>query len=269
MNNNDDNDDNIIPFRTSQTLTVQQAVMYMLGYRGEYSFFVPHTNEMMSFDLVDYLYHLKEKADSAYANAKYDLWELRQNGDATPEAIKTSEENVESAKAELEKAVRLKVIAEEYRLLINHEIRRIKNGKRTPLVLDEEKSGGQPQIITASFLEWLEGIELEDANESPIPIKLPIQDDDFDKKMELTRKATESLFLTLGLLVSLYAESSGGELGSAQEPNIINIAEMIYEHGKQLNKNQKLHGQGISAIKKRIDVALSALHSNAYTKVSF
>ena len=31
-------DDNIIPYETSPSLTVKQAVMYMLGYRGEYSF---------------------------------------------------------------------------------------------------------------------------------------------------------------------------------------------------------------------------------------
>jgi len=262
-------DDNIIPYQTSPTLTMKQAVMYILGYRGEYSF--KADTEVIAFNLFDYLYHLQEEADCAVSQASYELEMLKREGNASPEAIKIAEEKVESSKSELEKANKLPDIAETYRLLINHEISRARLGKRNSLVIDEDESAraGQPRINTASFQEWLEGIELGDANECPISLKLPIQDDAFDREMELTRKQTESLFLTLGLLVSLYAESSGGEFGSALKPNIIKIATKIEEHGKQLNNKEQLYGQGKSAAKKRIDIALSALYSTAYTTVSF
>jgi hypothetical protein len=261
-------DDNIIPYETSPSLTVKQAVMYMLGYRGEYSFVAD--TELMEFDLFDYLHNLQEEADGAFGNASYELEMLKRNDNASPDAIKIAEEKVASTKAKLEKAQKLPDVAEEYRLLINHEISRVQLGKRTPLVVDEDESAhtGQLRINTASFQEWLEGMELDEANEDSAPVKLPLVDDALDREMELSKDTVESLFLTLGLLVSLFAESSGGEFGSGLKPKIINIATKIDEHGKQLNKDKPLYGQGTQSVRKRIDVALSTLDSTAYSTLS-
>ena len=266
---NSQDDDNIIPYQPSPTLTAEQAVMYILGYRGEYSFMAD--TELMEFELSDYLYNLQEEADCAFSKAGYELEMLKRNGDASPDAIKIAEKKVASAKAELEKANKLPAVAENYRLLINHEISRVRLGKRSPLVIDEGESAraDQLRINKASFLEWLEGMELEDATEDSAPIKLPLVDDALDREMDLTRNTAESLFLTLGLLVSLYAESSGGEFGSGLKPKIINIAEKIDKHGKQLNKDKQLYGQGTQSVRKRIEVALSTLNSTAYSTLSF
>ena len=250
-------DENIIPYEPSPTLTVYQAVMYMLGYRGQYSYMAD--TEEMAFDLSDYLFDLQEKADVACGNASYELEMLKRNGNASPDELKNAEEKVESTKAELEEANELPKLAEKYRLLINHEISRVRLGKRSPLVIDNDESTrtGQLCIFTASFLEWLEGMELDDAEDI---VALPLDEDAFDKA--LSRKAAGSLQLTLGLLVSLFAESGGGEFGSGQNPNASNIAQAIDGYAKQLNDDYSLHGQGKEAIRKRIEVALSALHSN-------
>ena len=141
--------------------------------------------------------------------------------------LKDAEQKVESAKAELEEANKLPKLAEKYRLLINHEISRVRLGKRSPLVVDEDESArtGQLRINTASFQEWLEGMELDDAEDISAPVALPIDEDAFDKA--LSRKAAESLHVTLGLLVSLFAESGGGKFGTGQNPNVINIAKEL------------------------------------------
>jgi hypothetical protein len=103
-------------------------------------------------------------------------------------------------------------------------------------------------------------MELDDANEVSVPSAFPDEEYDFNK--ELSSKSAESLHVTLGLLVSLFAESGGNKFGSGQEPKVINIATKIDEYAKQLNGGHPLLGQRTQAIRKRIEVALSALHSN-------
>jgi hypothetical protein len=253
-------DDNIIPYETSPSLTAKQAVMYILGYRGPYSFMA--YTDLMEFTLSDYLLNLQEKADSASGNASFELEMLKRNGNASPEAMKNAEQRVESTKAELEKAQKLPTLAEDYRLLIDHEISRVRLGKRSPLVIDEDESArtGQPRINTTSFLEWLEGMELDDATDVSTPVALPVDEDIFYK--ELSSKSAESLYVTLGLLVSLFAESGGNNLGSGQNPTVSSIAKELDEYLKQLNGGYTLRGQGKESITDRIEVALSALHSN-------
>ena len=220
-------DENIIPYEPSPTLTVNQAVMYMLGYRGQYSYMAD--TEEMAFDLSDYLFDLQEKADVVCGNASFELEMLKRNANASPEELKNAEEKVETAKAELKQANELPKLAEKYRLLINHEISRVRLGKRSPLGIDEDESTrtGQLRIYTASFQEWLEGVELDDAEDVSASVALPLDEDAFDKA--LSRKAAVSLHVTPGLLVSLFAESGGGKFGTGQNPNLSKIAEKIDE----------------------------------------
>jgi hypothetical protein len=249
-------DDNIIPYETSPSLTVKQAVMYILGYRGQYSYMVD--TQLMEFDLFDYLRDLQEEADSVFSNASYELEMLKRTGNTSPEAMTIAEEKVESTKAELEKAQKLTTLAEDYRLLINHEISRVRSGKHSPLVIDEDESApGQPRINTASFLEWLGEMDLDDATGNYEPIPLPVEEDDFARAIE--GKSAASLHLTLGLLVSLFAESSGNTFGTRMKPNISRIAKEIYEHSKRLNDDYPLEGQGIERIKDRIETGKRAL----------
>jgi hypothetical protein len=121
--------------------------MYMLGYRGLAD------TELMEIDHLDYLHNLQEVADCAFGNASHELEMLKRNDNASPETIKDAEHRVEATKAELEKAQKLPDVAEEYRLLINHEISRVRSGKRTPLVIDEDESAdtGPLRINTTSF----------------------------------------------------------------------------------------------------------------------
>ena len=250
-------DEDIIRYEPSPTLTVNQAVMYMLGHRGEFCY--DNGTEEMEFDLPDYLHDLQEEADCACGNASYELEMLKRDGNASPEELTNAEEMVASTKAELENANKLPDIAEKYRLLINNEITRVRHGKRSPLVVDEDESTrtGQLRFNKASFLEWLEGMELNDAEDV---VAQPVEEDAFDKA--LNRKAAVSLQVTLGLLVSVFAESGSSKFGSGQNPNIINIAKKIDEYAKQLNGGYPLHGQGSEAIRKRIELALSALDSS-------
>jgi hypothetical protein len=186
---------------------------------------------------------------------------LKRSVDASPEELRNAEQTVASTCAELEKANKLPIIAEQYRLLINHEISRVRSGKRSPLGIDEDESArtGQLRIYTARFQEWLEGMELDDTNEIPVPIAIPVDEDAFSKP--LGSKAAESLHLTLGLLVSLYAKSRGGKFGTSQKPNVINIATEIDGYAKELNDGHALLGQQTQAIRKRIELALNALKS--------
>jgi hypothetical protein len=249
-------DDNIIPYQTSPTLTVKQAVMHMLGYRGEY-YYVIGTDEF-EFDLFDYLRDLQEDADCAFGNASSELKVLKRTDSPSPEAINIAEGKVKSTKAKLEKVQKLLDVAEDYRLLINHEISRVRSGKRSPLVIDEDESApGQPRINTASFLEWLGEMDLDDATGNYEPIPLPVEEDDFARAIE--GKSAASLHLTLGLLVSLFAESSGNTFGTRMKPNISRIAKEIHKHSTILNDDFPLEGQGIERIKDRIETGKRAL----------
>jgi hypothetical protein len=253
-------DDNVIPYQPTPTLTVEQAVMRLLGYPGPFSFMAD--TEEIEFDLSDYLYNLQEEADCACGNASFELEMLTRDDNASPEEIKNAEQKVASTKAKLEEANKLPYIAERYRLRINHEISRVRMGKCSPLVIDEDESARtrQLRITTTSFREWLEGMELEDARDVSAPIALPVEEDAFDS--ELSRKAAVSLHVTLGLLVSLFAEAGGGKFGTGQNPNVINIAKKIDEYATRLNGGQPLHGQQAQAVRKRIELALNALHSH-------
>jgi hypothetical protein len=249
-------DENIILYAPSSTMTVNQSVMYMLGYRGDFSY--DNGTEVIEFDLPDYLHALQETADCACGNASYELEMLKRDGNASPEELKNAEKMVAAAKAELENANKLPDIAEKYRLLINHESSRVRLGKHSPLVVDEDESArtGQLRINKASFLEWLEEMELNDAEDV---VAQPVEEDAFDT--ELSRKAAVSLQVTLGLLVSLFAESGGSKFGSGQNPNVSIIAKELDGYAKRLNDGHPLHGQGAEAIKTRIELALSALNS--------
>ena len=253
-------DDNIIPYETSPTLTVNQCVIHILDKCCKFSFM--GEMKLIENDLYDYLYNLQDIPDRAHGNARHELYMLEKNDNASPDEIKAAEEKVEFTKAELEEANKIPDIAEKYRLLINHEISRVRLGKRTPLVVDEDESThtGELCINTASFLEWLEGMELDDSTEDYAPVALPVDEDAFDK--ELNRKSAVSLHVTLGLLVSLFAESSGGEFGSGKKPKVINIAKKIDEYATQLNDGCPLDWQQTQAIRKRIELALSALYSS-------
>ena len=92
-------DENIIPYEPSPTLTVNQAVMYMLGHRGQYSYMAD--TEVFEYDLSDYLSDLQEKADVACSNASVDLEMLKRGGNASPDELKNAEEKFVFTKAEL------------------------------------------------------------------------------------------------------------------------------------------------------------------------
>jgi hypothetical protein len=250
-------DDNIIPYETSPSLTAKQAVMYILGYRGEY-YYVIGTDEF-EFDLSDYLRDLQEDADCAFGNASSELKVLKRTDSPSPEAIKNAEQRVESTKAKLEKVQKLPDVAEDYRLLINHEISRVRSGKHSPLVIDEDESTrtGQLCFTTTSFLDWLGEMDLDDATGNYEPIPLPVGEDDFARAIE--GKSAASLHLTLGLLVSLFAESSGNTFGTRMKPNISRIAREIHKHSTILNDDFPLEGQGIERIKDRIETGKRAL----------
>ncbi len=85
-------DDNIIPYETSPTLTVEQAVMRMLGYPGEFNFMAG--TEPMVFELSEYLYDLQDEADCAFGNASVELTMLKRNENASPEAVEIAEKQV-------------------------------------------------------------------------------------------------------------------------------------------------------------------------------
>ena len=102
-------------------------------------------------------------------------------------------------------------------------------------------------------------MELDDAAEDYAPVALPVDEDTFDK--ELSRKSAVSLHVTLGLLVSLFAESGGGEFGSGQKPKVIRIAKEIAKYALERKGGSKFGGQSKERIKDRIEVALSALYT--------
>lgn len=252
-------EDNINPYQTSPTLTVKQAVMYLLGFRGDYEFEVER--DWYEFDLSDYLHDLQEKEDCAHSNAIYELEKLKSKDSASSEEIEVATHKVETARSKLEDTQKLPRIAEEYRLLINHAISKARLGKRTPIIVDEDETirTGELRITKASFLEWLEGMELNVENGVPIPVT----DSEADELLRkpLSRKANNSLHVTLGLLVSMFAESSSSRYGSAENPTTINIAKALDQHAKKLNDGKRLHGQGEEAIRKRIEIALYALET--------
>ena len=196
MDNDDDN--NIIPYETSPTLTVDQCVIHMLDKRCKFSFM----GEMKLFqtDLCDYLYELQDIPDRAHGNARYELYELKQNDKASPDETRAAEEKVKFAKAELDEANKIPDIAEQYRLQINHEISRARLGIRNSLVIDEVESArtGQVCINRASFLEWLEGMELDDTSKISSSVKYPLEDEALDQAIEKASNPIESLLFTLG-----------------------------------------------------------------------
>jgi hypothetical protein len=255
-------DDDIIPYRPSSTLSVDQAVMYILGYRGDYQYEVDDEN--FSFTLSDYTTNLQVEADSAYSIANHELEMLKRSGDATPEEIQAAEERVASAKAELERANKLPGRAENYRLLINHEIYRVRLGKRSSLVIDEDASGRarHPRILTASFLEWLGEMDLTEDTSNYEPLPLPVDEEDFRRVIKGNN--AESLHFTLGLLVSLFAESSDTKFGTGNKPNISGIAKAIFEHSKNLNDGHPFEGQGTERIKDRIETGKRAFELYAF-----
>ena len=111
-------EDSILPYQASPSLTVKQAVMYILGYRGEFGF--QADEDWMEFDLSDYLHNLQDEADCALSEANYELEMLKREDDAAPEGIQIAKQAVAIKKDELERVQKLPDTAEEYRLLISH-----------------------------------------------------------------------------------------------------------------------------------------------------
>jgi hypothetical protein len=249
-------EDNFNPYQTSPTLTVKQAVMYILGYRGEYEF--EAEGDWFDFDLYDYLQNLQEMADCACSIASDDLGMLKRDDSASLEAIEHATQKVDTARIKLRNTQKLPEKAEGYRLLINHEISKVRLGKRSPLTVDEDETARtrELRITLASFQDWLEGMELNDETPS---VMLPVDENSFDQP--LSRKSAESLYATLGLLVSMFAQSKGLKFGTDNNPTVINIAKEIDECAKQLNGGHQLHGQGHQSIRKRIEIALFALNT--------
>ena len=68
-----EDDDNIIPYETSPTLTVDQCVINMLNKRCNLSFM--GEMKLIQNDLYDYVYELQDIPDTAHGNASYELYE--------------------------------------------------------------------------------------------------------------------------------------------------------------------------------------------------
>lgn len=111
-------------------------------------------------------------------------------------------------------------------------------------------------------MKWLEGIDLDGTDQLSPTSTFTLDEEAFCK--EIGSKSAESLHVTMGLLVTMYAESRGGKFGTGLKPNVSNIAKEIAKFSEERNSGCPLSGQSYESIKGRVEVALSAFKSNIY-----
>jgi hypothetical protein len=70
----DDSESHITPLDESHTLSEKQAVMTILGYRGDFLF--GNEDEIFEYTLNDYIYDLQETADIEYRDALFERHDL-------------------------------------------------------------------------------------------------------------------------------------------------------------------------------------------------
>lgn len=256
-------DDDIILNETLQTLTVDQAVMRMLGYDGEFILTnVDDENDTLEFGISDYILAELDYAEAELGNAKLALHELKQSDSATEPELTAAKKVVAEKEASFAKARELTTLRDYYRNLINIEVHKAKHGKNTSLRIDEAKliEERKIRIYRDSFKKWFEGLELSNTpTEFPVPGSMEVG----PHEMPLSPTKAKNLHITFGLLLELFAESDAKTLKRAGKPNVKRIAERIAIYAKERKTRPILENQSDEAIKSRIEVAKYALDSES------
>lgn len=117
---------------------------------------------------------------------------------------------------------------------------------------------GSTCITIRSLEEWAgkryRKPEVSSTSKNEKPPGLP---DDFTK----SDKSSNSLLITLGLMIRALAANRGSRYGTAADPKIFPIAELLLEEANKLSpqNDKSIHGQGIESIRKRLTTATKIL----------
>lgn len=161
-------------FNLDRTLTVDQAVRYMLGYGDPVHYEIDGETEEQTVQELLTLEH--ERADAEYSNAKYDLAMHQQSQPKDTETADTLQKAVDEKAVALAEMKAMMAKAKDYFRLIQDEIAKAMSGKDSALVIDHVESQRSPHVhITRSSLEeWSESIaDLTAGKQGQLPAGVP------------------------------------------------------------------------------------------------
>lgn len=161
-------------FNLDRTLTVDQAVRYMLGYGDPVHYEIDgETEEQTVQELLTLEY---ERADAEHSNAKYDLAMHQQSQPKDTKTADTLQKAVDVKAVALAEMKATLAQAKDYFRLIQDEIAKAMSGKDSALVIDHVESQRSPHVhITRSSLEeWSESIaDLTAGKQGQLPAGVP------------------------------------------------------------------------------------------------
>lgn len=252
---------NKIPqFNLSPTITVDQAVLYMLSLLYDYRRYLGLFDD--EFCLQDHLYEQWDETSRTHHDALLEIERLKSVVDVTDEELEIAEQTYENTRMAFDNLMSLLARAKDYRQQISLEVSKARRGKSTWIIIDEVETAraGQIHISRDSFIEWFEGLEMD--KESPVIPDSPLSMHEGPHEKPINRTAAKSLHITLGLLVELFAETDAKNLKRGQKPNVKGIAEQMVDHAKVLSNSKKVTGQDQKSIENRLKVALYALEAD-------
>lgn len=252
-------DDDVKPYEKTPTLTIEQAVMRLLGYEGPFEFGTG--DDVVELGLDDFCEHEFERADAELSQAQYLLHQLERQQSESSNELQEAKNAVAKWKDAVEEAEKRYVRAEQLRIGINHEITKIRAGKRSLLVIDEDQSQGKDgiRISESSVAEWASSI---DDQASGLPSAANKADLEAALDQGLSRVTAESTYVTLGLLVQLLVKSGPPLYRKSDEPNLSKIAKALQGLAIELNGGHAIWGQKEGAITDRLELAIVQLLAN-------
>ena len=138
----------------SHTVSVDEALMLMLGIRGELRHYVD--GEVIDVFLADILFDIQERADIDLANTKVYKVEYRASGGDDESRLSAFAKMIQEYQVALDNANAQVERYNDYSLKLKHEVAKARSGQQSILVVDPDETQrmGFTQITTISLFEW-------------------------------------------------------------------------------------------------------------------
>ncbi len=242
--------DDILPFEIEPLLSVDQAILRMLGYTGP---FVYGEGEYAdSYTLEDHIPKVQMDAKDQLHEARAHEKIIKKQSGTPANELKEAANDVKNKEIMFSESKKTINTANQYRAQIKNEITKIRAGKRSLLAIYEDESQRQSNILisASSFEHWLS--ELDHNNLSEHKTNGELSEEFFEKG--LSRAVGEATYVTLGILIQLLANKVPEEYMKGNAPNISKISKAAEELARKLNDNHDLAGQKGRVITKRLNL---------------
>jgi hypothetical protein len=219
--------DNLQPINERHTISVDEAVLMLLGIRADLT-----PREDISIFAADILLDIQGKANAGLSNAKIELWKCHNDG-GDKQDERGLKEKISEQETALKKAQNLSEVGGNYLRSLKTEIANTRSNVESIIVVDEDVSRvkGYANITLSSFRKWSRKELGVDIDNPDAPIQHQLREDSLQTIKE--KNSSITLYILAEALADLIDEARENDL----------IEKDLYDKGKtfKINSNGELN----------------------------